>query len=218
MTFVNARALEKENVNYNELRRKSFQLNIKLIAFLFGFANLTLLAFYIFPLVENKRKMPLPAYVPIDFYEHFLMYTITYVFVMFACWISALISPIGCLFFSSIIGFLSNEFKILGISYKEIFNKDLSSKQVCGKLRRNIIHHQELLRIFKIIQEVLYLPMLIQMGASCLLLSFTGFQMLTTNNVFSIKFLARVQHLSYTFFEFFIYCHQGEELMNQVKL
>ena len=161
--------------------------------------------------------MPLPAYVPIDFFEHYLLYGLFYTFVMFACWISALISPVGCLLFSSLIGFLSNEFKILGVSYKEIFDGDLTTTEVRGKLKRNIIHHQDLLRVFKIVQDVLYLPMLIQMGISCLLLSFTGFQMLTTNNIFSVKFLARVQHLSYTLFEFFIYCYQGEELMYQVK-
>lgn len=213
-TFINKRTLENES--FNELRRKSYQFNLKLIVVMLIFVNMAILAFYIFPLIENKRKMPLPAYVPIDFYEHGRIYVLFYIFIMFACWLSSLVTPFGCLFFSSIIGFLSNEFKILGFSYDEALKEDHSLVKIKGDMKKNISHHQDLLKIFNIIQDVLYIPMLIQLGVSSLLISFTGFEMLTTHNIFSIKFLARIQHLTYTLFELFIYCYQSEELMFQV--
>lgn len=62
-----------------------------------------------------------------------------------------------------------------------------------------------------------YLPIMIQMGVCCFLLTLTGLQLLTLPEFFSAQVLARIQHLSYTFIDLFIYCYRGEELMNEVS-
>lgn len=57
---------------------------------------------------------------------------------------------------------------------------------------------------------------MIQMGICCFLLTLTGLQLLTIQEVLSVQVWARFQHLSYTFIDLFIYCYRGEELMNEV--
>ena len=51
--------------------------------------------------------------------------------------------------------------------------------------------------------------------ASCLLVTFTGYQTVMTPNI-SFRFVARLQHLLYVLFELFIYCWRGEELKTEV--
>ena len=55
------------------------------------------------------------------------------------------------------------------------------------------------------------------MGICCILLTLTGLQLLTLQEFFSMQVFARIEHLSYTFIDLFIYCYRGEELMNEVS-
>lgn len=155
MQFINGREFEKENRDAFETRRKSFIENFKLIFGLQSVGNLTLIAYNSFPLFKQDWAFQGPVYFGVDYDAYPWAFYLFYVFVLYASWISSLLSPNGCLFWSSLIGFLSNEYKILGASYKNIFEDDQTIVETEEKLRRNVVYHTRLnqLNMNKIISK-----------------------------------------------------------------
>lgn len=155
MNFINMQTFEKDNVEYLEMRRSSFRLNFRLLVINLAFINLALLFFYLFPLAEAKHNFPVISYFPINFDVHENIYLILYFLNVCASWAFVVLIPTSSCFISCLIAFLSNEFRILGRAYKDIFEgivmkDDEISKESLDKieenLKVNIIHHIRLLK------------------------------------------------------------------------
>lgn len=144
MSFINGREFKNQNSQVFEIRKKSFIENFKIIVGLQGVGHLTILAFNLFPLFMRGWVFQGPVYFGVDYDVYPWAYYSLYLFVFYASWISSVLSPNGCLYWSSLIGYLSNEYKILGLSYKEVFEDDQTIEEIEEKLRRNVAYHTRL--------------------------------------------------------------------------
>ena len=150
MKVINSRSFKDSE--YFEIRKECYKSNFKLII---NFMSLTYFAFCCAALSSlMAHEMPPALYVPIDFELYPGAYYPSFFFLMWSCSSSAVLGPNSCMFFGSLILFLSNEFKILGISYGETF-KDLQeipeiSDDILVKIKetfkKNIDYHVELMR------------------------------------------------------------------------
>lgn len=155
MNFINSKSFQRNDPKAFELRKIGFRANFRILFFVLALANVTILAFNCFPLFEDKKKFMVPLYFPIDFHEQNNLYYGVYVCMMFCSWVSGSGMCTGLLFASSLIGFLSNEFRILGAAYDKIFREmdDMDEKSeeyleiVHAKLRENAIQHSLLLEL-----------------------------------------------------------------------
>lgn len=85
-----------------------------------------------------------PVYYGVNYDIYPWAYYILFFSTTFSSWMSSILSPNGCLLWSSLISFLSNEYKILGMSYNEIFEGDQTIQEMEYKLRKNVSHHARL--------------------------------------------------------------------------
>lgn len=166
MSFINLRTFGKDNLEYLEIRRSSFRLNFRLMVFNLAFINLALVFFYLFPLAEGKHNFPVISYFPINFDLHEKTYLILYFLNVCASWAFVVLIPTSSCFISCLIAFLSNEFKILGLAYKNIFDDmklkgdDISKEsldRIENALKTNIIHHIRLLKYEEILLFAIFL-------------------------------------------------------------
>ena len=150
MKVINSRSFKDSE--YFEIRKECYKSNFKLIR---NFMSLTYFAFCcatLGPLLTHE--IPPSLYVPIDLELHPGAYYPWFFFLMWSCFSSAVLNPNSCMFFGSMIGFLSNEFKILGISYGETFKdlhevKDVSDDvlvKIKETFKKNINYHVKLMR------------------------------------------------------------------------
>ena len=149
--FINSREFQKENTEYFKCRKVCYIKNLKIILFTLMVGHLCHASFYVFPLVEQNNKFQLSIYFPINFDEHQIIYYFCNVFVGYASWLNAMLEVSGCLFLSSLIGFLSNEFKILGMAFEEVLqevdeqNDEFFLKKVEYQLKLNVRQHVKLI-------------------------------------------------------------------------
>ena len=100
------------------------------------------------------HMIPPSIYIPFEVELYPGAFYPVFVFLLWACFASAVLGPNSCLFFGSLIGFLSNEFKILGISYgetfKDIYEVENVSDEILDKIKqgikKNIKYHVQLMR------------------------------------------------------------------------
>ena len=153
MNFINTKTFLKEDAEAMKLRKMSFRENLRLLFSVLFLANLTISAFNCFPYFENKRKFVVPIYLPIDFHVHYYVYYGVYLCMIFCSWTAGCTMSFGCMFMSSLFGFLSSEFRVLGLSYDKAF-KEMESienhteeflETILEKLRANTIRHCSLL-------------------------------------------------------------------------
>lgn len=78
------------------------------------------------------------------------------------------------------------------------------------------LYYFVLLRFVDQLKNILYIPILITMLISGFVLSLAGYQLIVVGNMFSVKFLARLQLVIYTLLELLIYCAGGEEIKAMV--
>ena len=149
--FINSREFQKENQNFFECRRAGYEKNLKIFLFMLIFGHFCLATFYVYPLVEQKNKFMLSIYIPIDFEKHQIIYYFCNVFVGYASWLSAMLEVTGCLFLSSLIGFLSIEFKILGMAFEDVLqqvdeqNNELYLMKIENQLKENVRQYVKLI-------------------------------------------------------------------------
>ena len=237
--FINSREFQKKNPKVFECRKARYEKNLKIILFMLIIGHFCLATFYVFPLIEQNNKFQLSIYFPIDFDEHQIIYYICNVFVAYASWLSAMLENNGCLLLSSLISFLSNEFKILGMAFEDVLqqideqNDELHLKKIENQLKENVLHYVKLIgyaflvmkqsnprkvycRYFKKLQALLYWPMFCQLIASGFLLAFISYQMVATDDHMNVRILAQLQYIGFCFLELLMYCYRGEELSNEV--
>ena len=102
----------------------------------------------------TAQEMPPSLYVPFDLELYPRAYYPWWLFLIWSCFASAVLGPNSCMFFGSLMGYLSNEFKILGMSYGGIFKNihegnDVSDEvllEIKERFKKNINYHVELLR------------------------------------------------------------------------
>ena len=100
------------------------------------------------------HEMPPSLYIPFNLELYPGAYYPWFALMNYSCFASAVLSPNSCMFLGSLIGYLSNEFKILGLSYGETF-KDLNEinevsdevlVRIKERFKKNIDYHAQLLR------------------------------------------------------------------------
>jgi hypothetical protein len=149
MDFINARKHKNADGTCDELRGRKFQLNLKVMIFLHGLGYCIAAAFNTFPLVEyalgKSIRFPLPLYIPFDFASHScVFYFIFYIFLTLSLHNSANLMTATCLYFNSLLEYLSNEFHMLGLSFERSMEKD--DETTVETYKKLVKHHQELLR------------------------------------------------------------------------
>ena len=150
MSLINSRSFE--DVEYFETRKECYKSNFKLIRNFMLFFYSAFTVSILGPLVAHE--MPPSFYVPFDVELYPRAFYPWFFFLIWSCFASAVLSPNSCMFFGSMIGFLSNEFKILGMSYGETFKdlhevKDVSDDilvEIKKRFKNNINYHVELMR------------------------------------------------------------------------
>lgn len=149
MSFINSKTFMRNDPTAFEIRKTGFRSNFRILITVLTLANFTILAFNSFPFFEDKKKFMVPLYFPINFHERYNVYYGIYLCMMFCSWTSGSGMCTGLLFASSLIGFLSNEFRVLGAAYDKIFQdmKDSDEKsdeyldKVYTKLKENAVQH-----------------------------------------------------------------------------
>lgn len=151
MSFINARSFGNSNLTYFEVRGECYKLNYKLLIQFFSFTYLTFLLSIVGSLVDHV--LPPGFHNPITFKDYPKAFYPWYIVFNWLCIPSALLGPNSCMFFGSLMSFLRNEFKILGIAYSNVF-KNLIDEQICdeslddilSKLKVNVKYHVKLLK------------------------------------------------------------------------
>lgn len=65
------------------------------------------------------------------------------------------------------------------------------------------------------LQTIMFLPMLFQIGTSCVILTLTGYQVSMKSQDFSIVPIIHSLHVVFLFAELGFYCHRGEQLKTE---
>ena len=150
MDFINSRPFVKDDPKYFELRRLHFKSNFYSTMPYVLILQLNVWAFNLIPIIAGKRIFGLPLYYgeSIDFDNNALAYYPIYLIsVLSLTMTGGLIMNIST-FTSSLFNFLANEFKILGLTYDEIFEGKIEEKSfdtIHSLLKRNTIQHKMLL-------------------------------------------------------------------------
>ena len=121
MSFINSRSFE--DTEYFEIRKECYKSNFRVIRNFMSFIYLVFCFTFSTPLVAHE--MPPSLYIPFNVELYPEAYYPCFALLILSCVSSAVLIPNSCMFLGSLIGFLSNEFKILGLSYDETF-KDLN--------------------------------------------------------------------------------------------
>lgn len=100
------------------------------------------------PLMDHQ--LPSAIHIPTDLNQHPNAFYLWFIFFGVSCYASALLGPNSCMFFGCLIRFLSNEFKILGISYGKTFDdldnaSDHEINIINDQFKKNISYHVQLM-------------------------------------------------------------------------
>ena len=150
MEFINSRPFVKDDPKYFEIRRLNFKSHFYGTIPFVILVQFNVFAFNLMPIIAGKRIFGLPLYYgeSIDFDNNALAYYPIYLIsVLSLTMTGGLIMNIST-FTSSLFNFLANEFKILGLTYDEIFEGKIEEKSfdtIHSLLKRNTIQHKMLL-------------------------------------------------------------------------
>ena len=154
MSFINLRSFQRDNPEYFEIRKECYKSNFRLIRKFMTFIYFAFFCAALAPVVayQNSREMGSSVHIPTDLTLYPKAAYPWIIFLSWSCVSSALLGPNSCMFFGSLIGFLNNEFKILGISYSKIFMDvkheidDEAFFDIKRKLKANINYHVQLMK------------------------------------------------------------------------
>lgn len=148
--FIHSRKKLLHLEAFDYLRQKKYNLNMKMVIGMKGFASITIFAYYTFPVIEfayqNTYRFPTAMYVPIDFESKpSFVFWICYSYICFATYFSGMLVPTTILFYNAMAEFLTTEFEILGKSLENVI-KGENVKENSARFKEWIKNHQELLK------------------------------------------------------------------------
>lgn len=150
MEFINSRKHQDIDGNFDKLRQKKFQRNLKIVLALHSLGYVIAVSFLYYPIAEylefGTYDFPQPVYFPIDFSaHHVIVFAFAYALICYAIANSGVLAITTCLYYTSLIEFLGNEFHILGISFSNVLNNS-ECEGIVKEYKNLIEHYQKLLR------------------------------------------------------------------------
>lgn len=221
--FLNTSDFQRLDDNSILIRNKFNKIVKSTTIISLALANFCLLLWFIFPVVENQYKFPQPIYIPFDYIPY---YNYVYLTVCVCFYYSSMVIIVGTCILCSYMPFLSGEYLILSnfiqdsiVEIREDEKIEIFYNKIHQNLKKVVIQHELISKHGEIYKSIVYIPFLIQLSFTGLLLCFIGYQITLVNSFLSVRFVAMCQFTVFNLLEMFIYCYWGEELRaNSLKL
>lgn len=147
MNFVDLKAFKPDDQEIFDLRRKRFNLQMKVLGCIFAFGWSTCISgfLHLSPLTESLKVMEYPEDKP------YIIWIVKSVAFM-ATFVSSSVAMASGLYFQNLIGFIAFEFKIFGISIEKLLgdiDEDLNEEKfgkIIKEIKEYLSYYQKLLK------------------------------------------------------------------------
>lgn len=144
MAFIEKDSFETENDDFRVLRKRNFAMNFNFIIGVSILSNVTGLS------MSLGGSFFVKIYIPLVFKSSLWMYAPTWIIVSWVVTVFGNMASNGSLILSSMMTYISNEFKIVGMMFEKSLKKLENTNELDDDFHRELIkiteRHQELIR------------------------------------------------------------------------